>query len=152
MARLFTQAEIDRAFDHYDVDANGQIERNEFIRCITGICPGFPEKLANEWFDEVDKDKSGYLDIEEFTCVVREIEHITNKDNMFVKMWNIYDADQNGVLDKDEFAKMWRSLFPEITDEKLEKLFKKVDTDGNGEISYIEYMQFASFIDNALAQ
>ena len=152
MARLFTKAEIERAFNMFDTNDNGKMEREEFIQCIQKICPNFSLKLVNEWYDQVDKDKNGYLDVDEFTCVIREIEHITNKDNIFIQMWKIYDADQNGVLDKDEFTKMWRSLFPEITDENLEKLFKKIDEDGNGTISYIEYMNMAAVIDEALVQ
>ena len=152
MSRLYTVEEIEEAFNHYDTSGDGQIEKAEFIKCITTIFPDFKTEIADRWFDEVDKDHSGFLDVEEFTCVVREIENVVNKDNTFISLWHIYDDDHNGVLDLDEFKKMWKSLLKDISDDILEKFFKVADDDGNGTISYIEYMHMASIIDKELCK
>ena len=150
MTRLYTVSEIETAFNNYDSSGDGKIERDEFVQCITKICPGFKPDLAREWFDEIDKDHSGFLDIEEFTYCIRELESITNKENMFISLWNVYDQDKNGVLDLDEFKKLWKTLISELDDETLERFFKVADNDGNGTISYVEYMEMASTIDEKL--
>ena len=147
MTRLYTEDEIESAFNMYDTSGDGKIERDEFIKFLSTIFPGFKEELASAWYDEVDKDHSGYLDLQEFICVVREIERETNKENMFISLWNVFDEDKNGVLDKNEFSKMWKSLITNMSNETLEQFFNVFDDDGNGELSYIEFMDIASIID-----
>ena len=78
MSRLYSQKEIEQAFKKFDKDNSKEIDKDEFIICITYICEDFDVNKALEWFDKFDEDKSGFIDVEEFTKVVREIERLSN--------------------------------------------------------------------------
>ena len=54
-----------------------------------------------------------------------------------------YDANGNGLLDPREVRTFFRDFHENISEEDVEKLFKKFDTDGNGTISFDEFIGLA---------
>ena len=61
-------------------------------------------------------------------------------------VWEKYDVNKNGVLDKDECMNFLRDTFKEVfgddmTDEQLEGTFKMIDEDGSGGFSKEEVMK-----------
>ena len=61
-------------------------------------------------------------------------------------VWDKYDADKNGTLEKAECLNFLRDTFKEVfgseqTDEQLESTFNMVDTNKNGVIDKAEMMQ-----------
>ena len=50
------------------------------------------------------------------------------------------DTDHSGTLNKDEFTKAMHQVLPTIDDEKVAEIFSTIDHDGNGEISYLEFL------------
>lgn len=59
-------------------------------------------------------------------------------------LFQIYDKDQNGRLDKKEFAEYCKRVFqaPEPVSVDHKHLFKIIDADGNGTVSFDEFMAF----------
>ena len=56
------------------------------------------------------------------------------------EIWNTYDVDNSGELDKKEILTFVQEVMPEFTEdfkiseEVFEKIFKSIDLDGNGTI------------------
>lgn len=50
------------------------------------------------------------------------------------------DTDHSGTLTADEFARAMTSVLPTIRPEDIEGIFENIDQDGNGEISYLEFL------------
>jgi Ca2+-binding EF-hand superfamily protein len=54
-----------------------------------------------------------------------------------------YDSDTNGQLDKTEVFVFFRDFHESISEEEMDKLFAKFDTDGSGTISLDEFIGLA---------
>jgi Ca2+-binding EF-hand superfamily protein len=50
------------------------------------------------------------------------------------------DTDHSGTLTQTEFSTALRKVMPNMTDAKIYKVFGTVDVDGDGEISYLEFL------------
>jgi Ca2+-binding EF-hand superfamily protein len=50
-----------------------------------------------------------------------------------------YDRDGNGVIDRDEFAALCRALDPSVPDREVDTGLGVVDHDGNGTIEFAEF-------------
>lgn len=62
------------------------------------------------------------------------------------RLWQQFDSDQNGFLDKDEALCLFRrfcrlqGLPPAQIKPQIQKMFKDFDADGDGQISFAEFM------------
>ena len=54
-----------------------------------------------------------------------------------------YDENRNGVLDTREVYTFFRDFHENITEKEMEAMFKKYDTDGDGTISFDEFIGLA---------
>eukprot|EP00928_Gymnodinium_smaydae_P015617 TRINITY_DN15787_c0_g1_i1.p1 TRINITY_DN15787_c0_g1~~TRINITY_DN15787_c0_g1_i1.p1 ORF type:complete len:276 (-),score=73.43 TRINITY_DN15787_c0_g1_i1:399-1226(-) len=56
--------------------------------------------------------------------------------------FKMYDADGNGVLDTEEMGNLFLSLGWAMTEVERQTLFDEIDTDGSGNISYDEFVDW----------
>ena len=59
-----------------------------------------------------------------------------------IEKFNTMDHNKSGDIDSAEFCALARQLIPSCSDEFLEQMFKDVDKDGNGMISFTEYCSY----------
>ena len=70
------------------------------------------------------------------------------------RMFNSYDDDDNGYLDKQEFVKVVKSMIKDLaegqTDEEIEKIaiesIDRFDLNQNGKIEYDEFRELVKFL------
>jgi Neuraminidase (sialidase) len=82
---------------------------------------------ANSVFQSIDSNKDGKIVHDEF---VKDM-----KNNSFAKI----DADNNGEIDWSE----WNIIDSAPDKEKHEQLFKSMDKNGDGKISFTEFSDYA---------
>ena len=132
-------------FRKYDTDGGGEIDATEF----TALCydMGFFFKDEQEKLlvlSLLDSDSSGTISFREF-----QVWWKANKDNFFVPSYSqgvksaIYyfkkfDVDMSGQLDVDEFRAMCKEM--KWADKDVDGSLKLLDSDGNGEISFNEFL------------
>ena len=56
-------------------------------------------------------------------------------------LFNILDTNSDDTLNKGEFSQKLRALHIGIEEGEIESLFKHLDKNKNGEISYAEFVQ-----------
>jgi calmodulin len=56
------------------------------------------------------------------------------------RTFNHYDADKNGAIDRQEFAKFLAALDPLITEEEADIGFQIIDSDSSGAIDFEEFI------------
>ena len=61
-----SQEELKENFDHFDSDGDGRLELSEFIRLIQALDDDTPVEEARLGFREIDTDRSGVIEFEEF--------------------------------------------------------------------------------------
>ena len=58
--------EIQKNFEYFDQDKNGQISINEFTKLLCVIEPSATQEQAIKGFKYIDSDNNGYIDLDEF--------------------------------------------------------------------------------------
>jgi len=69
-----TKGGISKAFRAFDADGSGTIERSEFVNVMTRGDTKLTAEQAGMLFDEMDEDRSGFVDAEEFAMAWGDIE------------------------------------------------------------------------------
>lgn len=59
-------AAIQKDFNFFDRDGNGQIDLQEFIELLTIISPKTKASHVEEGFKLIDENQDGYIDFDEF--------------------------------------------------------------------------------------
>ena len=61
------------------------------------------------------------------------------------------DINNDEQIDFDEFQKMISKFLPDMSEDKMREIFANFDTNANGSISYVEFLDdfnFKSFLDH----
>ena len=70
------------------------------------------------------------------------VSQFTSKEDMIElqKAFKVLDTDNDGVLKKHELINGYRKIYGPSAEEHVEKIFKRVDCDGSGQIDYTEWV------------
>lgn len=99
-------------------------------------------------FNAHDTDRDGTIDFREFAVLLATVADVSNEEKLKL-MFRAYDADHSGNLSIEEVFNIFRAASnmneDSGSDEKLLEVvngvFKEIDLDGNGEISFEEFVQ-----------
>ncbi|ETV91147.1 hypothetical protein H310_14158 [Aphanomyces invadans] len=59
--------EVQEVFNHFDLDKDGKLARDEFIMACKGLGFDMSEESCHDMFDKLDTDKSDEIDLREFS-------------------------------------------------------------------------------------
>lgn len=157
---------VAQVFKKFDKNGSGKLNLEEFLAGMKALnFEGF-EKDCTALFYRYDLDHSGTLDFKEFGCALfstgdkklratstigRIREALTIRAGGFLELrdlarqFKIMDSDGNGHLTKEELkgglAKFLRVFNFELKRTEFEKLFNAFDIDGDGTLSYSEFIR-----------
>ena len=95
------------------------------------------EKEVQRIMTEVDIDKSGTIDYNEFVLATINKQKLLNKEKLEAT-FRMFDKDVNGTISGDEIkAVLGKSVDMKVLDDMI----KEVDTNGDGEISLVEFKE-----------
>ena len=126
-------------FDKIDVNKDGEISKDEFIKCLESIYPSQEAKLkADAIFKEIDFNNDGSINFSEFLTVNIQKEKLLNKETLD-KAFRTFDSDSNGYITIKELKK---TMPLEITAKAgWRNLVSEVDKDGDYQISFNEFKE-----------
>ncbi|MES1916015.1 MAG: hypothetical protein MHM6MM_007877 [Cercozoa sp. M6MM] len=129
-----------KAFDAVDTNGDGQLQRHEIISMLMSPSVGLGEieagQRADEVFAEVDIDGDGEITFDEFKLskARRALESDVSKMR---RLFDRLDKDHSGSISLDEI----HFAFAQDADlDELKDMLREVDSDGNGEISWEEFL------------
>lgn len=67
----FLDDEIKKEIKQYDNDGNLKIDRGEFGQMLNSYLGTISEDETSELFDDIDKDRSGYIEVSELKRILR---------------------------------------------------------------------------------
>ena len=119
-----------------DINGDGELSYVEYATAIYRS-----PKHGPVGFNKSDKDKSGTLSLKEFSAKLEDIKWWKISRKTPAEWHAEYDADSNGVLNKQEFIAFLGSTA------HIDTFLKRADKDHSGDISAVE---LSSFIDSIL--
>ena len=126
-------------FDKIDVNKDGEISKNELIKCLEVLYPS-QEAIdrANQIFKEIDFNNDGTINFLFFLTVNIKKEKLLNEETLD-NAFKMFDIDGNGYITIDELKK---TMPLEITSKSgWKELVSEVDKDGDYQISFKEFKE-----------
>ena len=126
-------------FNLYDKDGDGTIDSRELgdIMRSLGIYPSNEEVL--EMLKEVDTDKSGKINFEEFLDLFTKKINEPDTEEDYIEAFKTFDKDDSGLITPKNLVSVMKSLGERITEEEAEEMIKSADDDGDGTINFKEF-------------
>mmetsp|Transcript_85861 Transcript_85861/g.243484 ORF Transcript_85861/g.243484 Transcript_85861/m.243484 type:complete len:423 (-) Transcript_85861:123-1391(-) len=164
---------IQDLFHKYDKDGNQFLDPQEFKSLMEDLQQrlDFPKDQIYLFLAEADMNADGMIEYEEFIPLAMQIiqgmyakkrleQHMLNVDqhaedllvhgmsrdeltDLVSSIFERMDQDQSGFLNKQEFVSALTSMELGLTRREINTIMFQIDQDGNGNISYKEFVPFA---------
>jgi Ca2+-binding EF-hand superfamily protein len=167
-----TQAELtahfQAIFQAADEDNSGELEYDEFVRCLKGSELDFLQEEIEFLGLQADQDQSGTISFTEFAPLAYDllVEHMAQairgqheqgmairdeasailsgmkKEDLEKTVLGLFqesDGDNSGLIDKAEFIHAMNEAKIGLNDDDIETLYARVDINNDGKINYSEF-------------
>lgn len=146
--------ELRGVFNLFDRDGDGTIsaeELEEKLRAVYGKKFKFQSREIRTMIKAVDADGNGTIDFDEFLSMMgvdrkRGTRRVGARDGRseLKEAFDVFDADGDGSITKVEVARVMSAVGIDIDAKTLDLMVRVVDTDGNGEIDFDEFVALMS--------
>ncbi|XP_074503013.1 calmodulin-like isoform X3 [Sebastes fasciatus] len=136
MAEYLTEeqiAEYKKVFGVFDKSGDGKITTKELGKVLSSAGHNPTEKGLQEIIKAVDTDGNGTIEFKEFLTMMVE--------EPIKEAFRIIDKDGSGCISPAELREVMTNVKVKMTAEEVDKIIKEVDTDGDGRISYKEFVK-----------
>lgn len=92
-------------------------------------------------FNQVDTDKSGFIDYSEFVVASMNQSSLTSNERLQAA-FKMFDKDNSGSISADEIREVlsFGGTNP-LSKEAIDAIVKQVDENGDGDISFEEFVE-----------
>jgi len=139
-------------FTKYDTDKSGFISPDEFGFLVYDMGHALTEAELELAIKRLDSNGDGQISYEEFTIWWKQDERFAklqlSEDELetlqeAVAVFSQYDVDRKGTIDSEKFKGLYDHLVSlNMTTKTLDSCMRDLDSDGNGEISFNEYVEW----------
>ncbi|XP_052816886.1 lysophosphatidylcholine acyltransferase 2-like isoform X1 [Mya arenaria] len=125
-------------FCSMDSQGKGHITMEEFSRYLQ-----LPESHSlKEVFALYDRDGSGTIDFREYVIGLSLVSTPVNTDSTISLAFQLFDSSQQGFISHEDLHDILHNAF-NMTDVDVEELFRHIDADCDGKITFEEFKRFA---------
>lgn len=122
-----------KVFRRYASDDNEDVlPEKDFIRMLRELDPTISQAEAIAWYGSIDDDGSGEVSLEEF---------LSSKVLKVKRLFDEFDTQTSRVATTEEMLVILRGLNGAITDDEALALCRYADIDGDGEVSFSEFLE-----------
>ncbi|KYN30928.1 Troponin C, isoform 3 [Trachymyrmex septentrionalis] len=132
-------AVLRKAFDSFDSGKRGSIPTEMVADILRLMGQPFNKKILDELIDEVDADKSGQLEFDEFVTLAAKFiveEDAEALEKELREAFRLYDKEGNGYIPTTCLREILRELDDQLTKEELDMMIEEIDSDGSGTVDF----------------
>ncbi|KAF0742634.1 hypothetical protein AaE_008602 [Aphanomyces astaci] len=167
-------------FHRFDTNRDGVLQKDEFFQALSALALTYDDELLVKIMGAVDLDGGDTIDYKEFLAafavkdaseqaaldkgamtwqqsVLQQVSNMFYQHRIHIRAaFRLFDVDNSGTISTDEF-RAGISTFNAImdsplTDEQIEALLAHLDADGDGIISYKEFLEGFQVVDVRLQE
>jgi calmodulin len=138
-------AEFKEAFSLFDKDGDGTITTKELGTVMRSLGQNPTEAELQDMINEVDADGNGTIDFPEFLTLMARKMKDTDSEEEILEAFKVFDKDGNGFISAAELRHVMTNLGEKLTDEEVDEMIREADVDGDGQITYEEFVRMMMF-------
>merc|ERR1712006_15602 len=134
------KADFRKNFNLFDKKRTGAIPIGDMGTVLRSLGQNPTEAELAALMEEVDKDKSGTIEFEEFIDLMARTNK--TKEQMEEEIKNAFltfDADGSGFIDREELVNVLTTMGDPVDEETINGMIAEADLDGDGKINYAEF-------------
>jgi Ca2+-binding EF-hand superfamily protein/uncharacterized protein (DUF924 family) len=133
-------AECREGFRKFDKDGNGFLDREELVTVLQATGRTYTESEVQMAIDSITGTSGGTgLTFEQFAAVL-QVKMTSDTQNRIRARFQLFDADNTGDISFEELTACLQGIDSLLTSSELTEMMKKCDTNGDGMISYEEFV------------
>jgi calcium-dependent protein kinase len=143
-----------KLFNKIDINGDGQISKEELYNGLKNFLELSGKELKNQVdiiFNNIDTNHNGFIEYEEFIRAAVDQNYFLST-NYLKFAFDYFDRDKNGSISFDEIEEIFFVNDQNKKDSKaraqLLKCFKESDTNGNGNLTFDEFIAMTKKIIN----
>ena len=138
--------EIKEAFNLFDTDKSGTIDVQEFKDALNNLGLDDNNGAFVQLLDNIDANKSGKVDFDEFVNLLTvHGSDLTTKEDL-ERVYTYFLGDDKGdKIDINHLRDVCELLGEKLSDEELEEMIFRADTDKDGKVSFEEYYNIMTY-------
>ncbi|KAD2805645.1 hypothetical protein E3N88_39022 [Mikania micrantha] len=139
--------DFEKVFRKFDANGDGKISITELGSILGALGSATPENELKDVMSEIDTDRDGFIDLEEFIefqrrgCNAADGAAV-NKE--LREAFDLYDLNKNGKISADELHSVLKMLGEKCSLKDCRKMIKSVDVDGDGCVNFEEFKKMMS--------
>ena len=136
--------ELREAFNIFDDNSDGNINKNKLYLLLLSLKQKPTENDYKNVLGSLGLDKKKKINFDQFLLIFAKLTQNTkiNEERYLKKLFDNMDRNKNGRISIHEIRYIVRNSNENISEEEIELLIKEVDTDGDGLISFDEFLVF----------
>jgi len=141
-SQLLSKSEKDnlaKVFREFDKNGDGKLSMDEIK---DGYLNHYGKVMSDDdverMFAAVDTDNSGFIDYSEFVVAAMNEKNLVTNERL-AAAFKMFDKDGSGIISSDEIKEVL-GFGNDLTAEAVDKIIKEVDKNGDGEISFEEFV------------
>lgn len=134
--------ELKEAFNLFDKDKNGMIDCEELREVMQSLGQMPTQEQLEDMIHEIDTDNDGVVDFDEFLQMMTKhrLEERSNYLQDLSDAFDVFDTNKDGVISHAELKTMMHNLGELLTDREIAAMINEVDTDGDGNVNFDEFV------------
>ena len=134
--------ELHEAFNIFDIDSDGSISTKQLLLLMKALKQNLSKKELENVLNEYNIEKDGQIYFNQFLKIMaKRLKDIKEDEDKYLKsLFASLDRNNNGLISIHEIRYIVTHSSENISESDIEIIMKEADTDGDGLISFEEFM------------
>ena len=134
--------ELHEAFNIFDIDSDGSITTKQLLLLMKALKQNLSKKELENVLNEYNIEKDGQIYFNQFLKIMaKRLKNIKEDEDKYLKsLFASLDRNNNGLISIHEIRYIVTHSSENISESDIEIIMKEADTDGDGLISFEEFM------------